>query len=57
MQNPLTRLALLLGILLLILFPFAGLAPLLALVVIGLAGMIFQLAGEVLGNSAPSEDS
>ena len=56
MQNPLTRLVLLLGILLLILFPFAGLAPLLVLVLIGLAGMIFQLVGEVLGKPT-SQDS
>ncbi|MEO1589734.1 MAG: hypothetical protein AAFU71_00435 [Cyanobacteria bacterium J06632_22] len=57
MQNPMTRLALLLGILLLILFPFAGLVPLLVVLLIGLAGMIFELAGEVLGKLPASEES
>ena len=57
MQNPMTRLVLLLGILLLILFPFFGLAPLRVVLFIGFAGLVFQLAGELLGKLPESQDS
>ncbi|MGD1857352.1 MAG: hypothetical protein ACFB2W_24215 [Leptolyngbyaceae cyanobacterium] len=43
-----TKTFLLLAILLLVLFPFAGLAPLMLLVVVGLLGMIVQLLGTLL---------
>lgn len=43
-----TKTFLLLGILLLVLFPFAGLAPLMLLVVVGLIGSIVQLVSTLL---------
>ncbi|MBE9078232.1 hypothetical protein IQ241_13175 [Romeria aff. gracilis LEGE 07310] len=43
MQNSWVKLALLLSLLLLVVFPLAGLAPLMLLLFVALCGLVFQL--------------
>ncbi len=49
MNNDLTRLAILLSVLLLIAFPFAGFAPLLLLLFAAVFGWAVQLATTIIG--------
>ncbi len=49
MNNDWVRLAILLSVLLLLVFPFAGLAPIALLLFIGVCGWAFQLAGTIIG--------
>ena len=51
MDNGWIRLAILLSILLLIAFPFAGLAPLTLLLGVAVCGWIFQLVNTIIDNS------
>lgn len=55
MNNDFMRLAVLLSILLLIVFPFAGLAPLLLIVFAAVFGWMLQLAGTVIGATEPED--
>lgn len=48
MNNDLVRLTILLSVLLLIAFPFAGLAPLIILFFIAVCGWAFQLANTII---------
>lgn len=48
MNNDIVRLAILLSVLLLIAFPFAGLAPLIVLFFIAVCGWAFQLANTII---------
>ncbi|MEO0459144.1 MAG: hypothetical protein AAF152_21565 [Cyanobacteria bacterium P01_A01_bin.114] len=53
-----TKVFWLLALLLLLIFPFAGLAPLMFIVVAGIFGMILQLVGAiVLGDSSATNDT
>ncbi|KPQ32906.1 MAG: Chloroplast import component protein (Tic20) [Phormidesmis priestleyi Ana] len=49
MNNDFVRLAILLSVLLLIVFPFAGLAPLALLLFVALCGWAFQLVSTIIG--------
>ncbi|MGB3296847.1 MAG: hypothetical protein WBA76_01165 [Phormidesmis sp.] len=55
MKNDWVRLAILLSILLLAVFPFAGLAPLTLLVFVAVCGWAFQLFGTIIGATEPSD--
>ncbi len=58
MDNNWVRLAILLSVLLLIAFPFAGLAPLTLLLVVGLCGWLFRLVETIVNaNEANKDDS
>ncbi len=55
MKNDWFRLAILLSILLLVVFPFAGLAPLTLLLFVAVCGWAFQLFGTIIGATEPSD--
>lgn len=57
MKNDLVRLAILLSVLLLIMFPFAGFAPLLLLLFVALCGWAFQLFMTIVGATVGAKDS
>lgn len=57
MQNSWVRLIILLSVLLLIAFPFAGLAPLSLLFFAAVAGWAFQLATIIIGATEPKDMS
>ena len=56
MKNDLVRLSILLSILLLIVFPFAGFAPLTLLLFVGVCGWAFQLFGTIVGATDSSDE-
>ena len=49
MNNDFVRLAILLSVLLMLVFPFAGLAPLMLILFAAVVGWMFQMAGTVIG--------
>lgn len=53
MQNPWVKLALLLSLLLLVVFPLAGLAPLMLLLFVALCGLVFQLLASISTGGQP----
>ena len=55
MSNNLVRLTILLSVLLLIAFPFAGLAPLTLLFFAAVCGWAFQLANTIITATEPPE--
>ncbi|MGB3570700.1 MAG: hypothetical protein WA783_15685 [Phormidesmis sp.] len=55
MNNDWVRLTILLSILLLIVFPFAGLAPLTLLFFAAVCGWAFRIAGTIIGATEPTE--
>jgi hypothetical protein len=55
MNSDLFRLVVLLSVLLLIAFPFVGLAPLTLLLVIGVFGWIFQLVTTIISATESSD--
>lgn len=55
MNNDIFRLVILLSVLSLLIFPFAGLAPLSLLLFAAIVGWMFQMAGIVIGATAPED--
>jgi hypothetical protein len=55
MNNDWVKLSILLSILLLIAFPFAGLAPLLLLFFVAVLGWAFRLASTIITATEPTE--
>lgn len=55
MDNNWVRLTILLSVLLLIAFPFAGLAPLTLLFFAAVCGWAFQLASTIIGATEPTD--
>ncbi len=55
MDNDWVRLTILLSVLLLIAFPFAGLAPLTLLFFAAVCGWAFQLASTIIGATEPTD--
>ncbi|MGB7085656.1 MAG: hypothetical protein WBD47_08880 [Phormidesmis sp.] len=55
MSNNWVRLTVLLSVLLLMVFPFAGLAPLTLLLFVGICGWVFQLVSTILGANDSSD--
>ncbi len=56
MKNDLVRLAILLSVLLFMVFPFAGFAPLTLLLFVAVCGWAFQLFGTVIGATEPADE-
>ncbi len=55
MNNEWVRLTVLLTLLLLVVFPFAGLAPLTLLFFVGICGWAFRIAGTIISATEPTE--
>ncbi|MEO1394012.1 MAG: hypothetical protein AAFV90_13975 [Cyanobacteria bacterium J06634_5] len=55
MNNPIARLCLLLSILFLAVFPFAGLAPLTLVLFVAICGWAFQLASTIISATSTTE--
>ncbi|MEO0518118.1 MAG: hypothetical protein AAF171_12565 [Cyanobacteria bacterium P01_A01_bin.116] len=55
MNNPIARLCLLLSILFLAVFPFAGLAPLTLVLFVAVCGWAFQLASTIISATSTTE--
>lgn len=55
MNNELVRLSILLSILFLVAFPFAGLAPLMLLLFVAVLGWAVQMANTIIGSTGASD--
>ena len=55
MNNNFVRLAILLSFLFMLVFPFAGLAPLTLVLFAAVIGWMFQMAGIVIGATEPKD--
>ncbi len=55
MNNDFVRLVILLSVLLMLVFPFAGLAPLTLILFAAIIGWMFQMAGTVIGATEPKD--
>jgi fatty acid desaturase len=55
-DNNWVRLAILLSVLLLLAFPFAGLAPLILLLIVGICGWIFRLIETIVNAQEANKD-